>query len=72
MGILYCLLFVLVTLCRLRVLCFHNAGNAEDMFTSEGTGVRRIASPLLVGACRPHHHCVIYLAHDNEASLTYS
>ena len=33
---------------RLRILCFPNAGNAEDMYTSEGTGVRRAASPLLV------------------------
>ena len=33
---------------RLRVLCFPNAGNAEDMYTSEGTGVRRAPSPLLV------------------------
>ncbi|PRW20885.1 Monothiol glutaredoxin- chloroplastic [Chlorella sorokiniana] len=32
---------------RLRVLCFPNAGNAEDMYTSEGTGVRRAPSPLL-------------------------
>lgn len=32
----------------LRVICFHNAGNAEDMYTSEGTGIRRAASPLLV------------------------
>jgi hypothetical protein len=32
------------------VLCFPNAGNAEDMYTSEGTGVRRAPSPLLVRA----------------------
>lgn len=32
---------------RMRVACFHNAGSAEDMFTSEGTGVRKAASPLL-------------------------
>jgi surfactin synthase thioesterase subunit len=32
---------------RLRVLCFANAGNAEDAFTSEGTGARRSPSPLL-------------------------
>ncbi|EFN56085.1 hypothetical protein CHLNCDRAFT_145600 [Chlorella variabilis] len=31
----------------LRILCFPNAGNAEDMYTSEGTGVRRAPSPLL-------------------------
>ena len=31
-----------------RVVCFPNAGNAEDMYTSEGTGVRRATSPLLV------------------------
>lgn len=31
----------------LRVLCFTNAGNAEDLFTSEGTGARRAPSPLL-------------------------
>ena len=31
-----------------RVLCFPNAGSAEDMYTSEGTGARRAASPLLV------------------------
>ncbi|GAB4813687.1 hypothetical protein N2152v2_000733 [Parachlorella kessleri] len=32
---------------RLRVLCFPNAGSAEDMYTSEGTGVRKAPSPLL-------------------------
>ncbi|KAG2490101.1 hypothetical protein HYH03_011407 [Edaphochlamys debaryana] len=32
---------------RLRVIAFHSAGNAEDMFTSEGTGARRSPSPLL-------------------------
>ena len=31
----------------LRVLCFANAGNAEDMYTNEGTGVRRAPNPLL-------------------------
>lgn len=35
------------------MLCFPNAGNAEDMYTSEGTGVRRAPSPLLVR--RPQH-----------------
>ena len=34
-----------------RVVCFHNAGNAEDMYTSEGTGIRKAASPLLVCCC---------------------
>lgn len=29
------------------MLCFANAGNAEDMYTSEGTGPRRAPSPLL-------------------------
>ncbi|KAG1660251.1 hypothetical protein FOA52_007648 [Chlamydomonas sp. UWO 241] len=29
------------------LLCFHAAGCAEDMFTSEGTGARRAPSPLL-------------------------
>lgn len=33
---------------KYRVLCFHNAGSAEDMFTSEGTGQRKALSPLLV------------------------
>ncbi len=33
---------------RLRVVCFCSAGNAEDMYTSEGTGARRAPSPLLV------------------------
>ena len=32
---------------KLRVLCFANAGNTEDMYTSEGTGPRRAVSPLL-------------------------
>ncbi|KXZ41714.1 hypothetical protein GPECTOR_309g844 [Gonium pectorale] len=32
---------------RLRVLAFHSAGNAEDMYSSEGTGARRSPSPLL-------------------------
>lgn len=32
---------------RLLVLCFPNAGSAEDMYTSEGTGARRAQSPLL-------------------------
>ena len=34
---------------RLRVICFPNAGNAEDMYTLEGAGVRFVPSPLLVG-----------------------
>ncbi|EFJ44187.1 hypothetical protein VOLCADRAFT_118842 [Volvox carteri f. nagariensis] len=34
-------------LSRMRILAFHSAGNAEDMWTSEGTGVRRSPSPLL-------------------------
>lgn len=33
---------------RVRVVCFHSAGCAEDMFSSEGTGTRRAPSPLLV------------------------
>ncbi|GIL69908.1 hypothetical protein Vretifemale_675, partial [Volvox reticuliferus] len=32
---------------KLRILAFHSAGNAEDMWTSEGTGVRRSPSQLL-------------------------
>jgi len=32
---------------RLRVLCFANAGNTEDLYTHEGTGERRAKSPLL-------------------------
>ena len=32
---------------RMRLVCFSNAGSAEDMYTSEGTGTRRVASPLL-------------------------
>ncbi|EIE19364.1 alpha/beta-hydrolase [Coccomyxa subellipsoidea C-169] len=32
---------------RWRVVCFPNAGNAEDMYTSEGTGARKVSSPLL-------------------------
>ncbi|GLC55787.1 hypothetical protein PLESTB_001028800 [Pleodorina starrii] len=32
---------------RARILAFHSAGNAEDMWTSEGTGPRRSPSPLL-------------------------
>ena len=31
----------------LRVICFANAGNAEDLFTNEGVGERKIQSPLL-------------------------
>lgn len=34
---------------QMRVVCFANAGNAEDMYTNEGTGIRRAPSPLLVG-----------------------
>ncbi len=33
----------------LLVLCFPSAGTSEDTYTSEGTGVRRAPSPLLVG-----------------------
>ena len=40
---------------ELRILCFPNAGNAEDMYTSEGTGVRRAPNPLLVGV-KPAMH----------------
>ena len=36
------------------MLCFHNAGNAEDMYTSEGTGARRVNSPLLVTYLSSH------------------
>lgn len=32
---------------KMRILCFPNAGNTEDMYTHEGTGVRRAQSPLL-------------------------
>eukprot|EP00878_Enallax_costatus_P041452 GHUV01048236.1.p1 GENE.GHUV01048236.1~~GHUV01048236.1.p1 ORF type:complete len:409 (+),score=120.29 GHUV01048236.1:169-1395(+) len=32
---------------RAVIVCFHNSGNAEDMYTSEGTGTRRAGSPLL-------------------------
>ncbi|DBA87618.1 TPA: hypothetical protein ACH3X1_004636 [Trebouxia sp. C0004] len=32
---------------RMIAVCFHNAGSAADMFTGEGTGVRKAASPLL-------------------------
>lgn len=39
---------------RMRVLCFPNAGNAEDMYSGEGTGVRRAPSPLLEW-CRANH-----------------
>ena len=38
---------------KLRVLCFANAGNTEDMYTSEGTGPRRATSPLLE-FCKKH------------------
>ena len=38
----------------MRVLCFHNAGSAEDMYTSEGTGARRSPSPLLVSTAQLH------------------
>lgn len=38
---------------RGRIVCFPNAGNAEDMYTSEGTGVRKVSSPLL-DWCREH------------------
>lgn len=46
----HCSVLCRLALCahRLRILCFPNAGNAEDMYTSEGTGVRRAPSPLLV------------------------
>ena len=40
--------------CRLQVLCFPNAGSAEDMYTSEGSGPRRVSSPLLVSQPPPH------------------
>jgi hypothetical protein len=39
----------------LRIVCFPNAGNAEDMYTSEGTGPRRAPSPLLVRFVAKHH-----------------
>lgn len=42
-----------------RVVCFPNAGNAEDMYTSEGTGVRKAVSPLLVRFFLPKK-CVIF------------
>ena len=48
--------------CRLRVLCFHNAGSAEDMFTSEGTGARKTASPLLVRPFVSQYRDVLLIA----------
>ena len=33
---------------RARVVAFPCAGSAEDMYSVEGTGVRKAASPLLV------------------------
>jgi medium-chain acyl-[acyl-carrier-protein] hydrolase len=35
------------------LVCFPNAGNAEDMYTSEGSGARKQPSPLLE-YCREH------------------
>ncbi len=35
------------------LVCFPNAGNAEDMYTSEGSGTRKQPSPLLEH-CREH------------------
>ncbi len=35
------------------LVCFPNAGNAEDMYTSEGSGARKQPSPLLEH-CREH------------------
>lgn len=43
-----------LVVCSLRIICFHSAGNAQDMFTSEGTGTRRAPSPLLVRPDSPH------------------
>jgi hypothetical protein len=56
----------LMQLCRMRVVCFHNAGSAEDMFTSEGTGVRKAASPLLVRQKLP---CLALLSQLMSASI---
>lgn len=36
------------------IVCFPNAGNAEDMYTSEGSGARKQPSPLLE-YCREHN-----------------
>lgn len=38
---------VLGKMFKLRILCFLNVGNMEDMYTYEGTGARRATSSLL-------------------------
>ena len=52
---------------RRRVLCFPNAGSAEDMYTSEGTGARRAASPLLVSPSPGPSSAVYMLQKGNGA-----
>lgn len=36
------------------MLCFPNAGSAEDMYTSEGSGSRKASNPLLVCVSTSH------------------
>ena len=53
-----------VPFCRRGVvLCFHNAGNEENMYTSEGLGARKAPSPLLVN----HQKAVSFYYHDSRA-----
>ena len=37
---------------RLRLLCFTNAGNEENVYTNEGLGPRKVAA--LLSFCRSH------------------
>ena len=59
---------------KFRILCFPNAGNTEDMFTSEGTGERRAKSPLLEWAKKNDAEVlsVQYPGRANRKSETYA
>lgn len=41
--------------CKMLVICFPNAGSDESMYTSEGTAMRKIHSPLLEWAAQTSH-----------------
>ena len=60
LGPILTALLMSVLMRRLVVLCFPNAGSAEDMYTSEGTGRRRAPSPLLV---HQHHVQALWQPH---------
>eukprot|EP01023_Acetabularia_acetabulum_P018510 TRINITY_DN1933_c0_g2_i2.p1 TRINITY_DN1933_c0_g2~~TRINITY_DN1933_c0_g2_i2.p1 ORF type:complete len:331 (-),score=58.89 TRINITY_DN1933_c0_g2_i2:289-1281(-) len=52
---------------KARVICFPSAGNAEDMFSSEGTGKRKSVNPLL-NWCRQNEAELLSVQYPGRAN----